>query len=204
MVAWVFGARRKRATPEGLAGNPSTLSRFEQQVLPHLDAAYTLAVYLCRDRDAAEDVVQDAFLRAFRGFAGFRGDNARAWLLTIVRNCHLSWRDELRRRSSVMSGSADGQGGDEVAHGHEIPADDPDPETMLVNAGEADAVRAVLDGMADEAREILVLRDVEDLSYREIADVLDVPLGTVMSRISRARKAFAARWRSSMAAGEQP
>jgi RNA polymerase sigma-70 factor (ECF subfamily) len=200
MAAWVFGARTRAAPAKAASETSGKLSRFEEQVLPHLDAAYTLAVYLCRDRDAAEDVVQEAFLRAFRGFEGFRGDSGRAWLLAIVRNCHLSWREEIRRRASVIDETA-AIGGEEDLPGAELPADDADPEAMLVRACEAETVRTILDGMPEDAREILVLRDLEDLSYREIADVLEVPLGTVMSRLSRARMAFAARWRSTVAGG---
>jgi RNA polymerase sigma factor (sigma-70 family) len=159
-------------------------------------------VYLCRDRDAAEDVVQDAILRAFRGFAGFRGDSARAWLLAIVRNCHLSWRQDLRRRASVIEETTPVRREDDLPGVADLPADDPGPEAMLIRACEAEAVRTVLDGMPEDAREILVLRDLEDLSYREIADVLGVPLGTVMSRLSRARMAFAARWHATAAGGE--
>ena len=205
MASWEFG-RKGRASAPVQADGKAALSRFEDLVLPHLDAAYTLAVYLCRDRDAAEDVVQDACLRAFRGFDGFRGDNAKAWLLAIVRNCHLSWREELRRRSSVVDGSAaskcQGESG-ASAGGTEAPAGEDDPEAVLVRRDEAERVRAVLAELPEPAREILVLREIEDLPYRDIAQVLDLPLGTVMSRLARAKKAFALRWRVRRPDGER-
>lgn len=166
---------------------------FEALALPHLDGAYTLARYLCRDADAAEDIVQDAFLRAYRGWSDFRGGSVRAWLFAIVRNCHLTWQEQRRRhpRSATTTMS-----------GHDEETEDPlaavpaagDPETALLQSDAAACVRRVLGSLPDDMREVLVLRDLEDCSYREIADILGLPMGTVMSRLSRARRAFAKAW----------
>jgi RNA polymerase sigma-70 factor (ECF subfamily) len=185
-AAGKLGARRT----EEDAGRAAR-GRFEEVVLPHLDAAYNLARYLSRDPDAARDIVQDAYLRAFRAFADYRGGNAKAWILAIVRNRHLSWREE-RSRGAAATAPLDEGDEDPVAS---IP-DEGDPERALLARHEAEAVRGVLETLPEAAREILVLRDFEDLSYRDIAAVLDLPLGTVMSRLSRARELFAARWRA--------
>lgn len=190
----------------GAAAGPRPLtaaeaSRFRETMLSHLDAAYTLARYLSRDADAAEDIVQDAYLRAYRSFADFRGASARAWLLAIVRNCHHSWRDQVRRdrqRRAPESVDADGEGVDPV----DLLVDAETPETILLRRTEADAVRALLELLPELLREVLVLRELDDLSYREIAMVTGVPVGTVMSRLSRARRQFADLWERACPAGE--
>ena len=151
----------------------SELARFEAAVLPHLDAAYTLARYLTRNAHDAEDVVQDACLRALKYFDGFRGDggtSARAWLLTIVRNTAFTWRR--RHRADARATEFD-----ETQHSKVDVDDRPDRE-LLARA---------LDRLAPEFREVIVLREIEGLSYKEIGDVAGVPVGTVMSRLSRAR-----------------
>lgn len=152
--------------------------RFEETVLPHLDAAYTLARHLLRDPHDAEDAVQDAFLRALRHFDGFRGGDARAWVLAIVRNvCHSARRRrpgrvELEFDEELHSGAA---------------ADD-GPDADLMRTASRDAVLRALERLPLVLREVLVLRELQDLSYREIAEVTGVPTGTVMSRLSRARR----------------
>jgi RNA polymerase sigma-70 factor (ECF subfamily) len=151
----------------------SALTRFEAVVLPHLDAAYTLARYLTRNAHDAEDVVQDASLRALKYFDGFRGEegaSARAWLLAIVRNTAYTWRR--RHRADTLATEFD-----ETQHSQTDVVDQPDRE-LLVRA---------LDELAPEFREVIVLRELEGLSYKEISDVAGVPVGTVMSRLSRAR-----------------
>jgi RNA polymerase sigma-70 factor (ECF subfamily) len=151
----------------------SELARFEAAVLPHLDAAYTLARYLTRNPHDAEDVVQDACLRALTYFDSFRGDGgttARAWLLTIVRNTAFTWRR--RHRADALATEFD-----ETQHSKVDVDDRPDRE-LLARA---------LDRLAPEFREVIVLREIEGLSYKEIGDVAGVPVGTVMSRLSRAR-----------------
>ena len=157
-------------------------TRFDQEVLPYLDAAYSLARWLVRDEHAAEDVVQDAFLRAFRYFPSFRGGDARPWLLGIVRNCCHSWFARQKR-------SADPLDLDE----HDAPDLDANdlprtPETLLMQKLERAQVNAAVARLPLPFREVLVLREVEDLSYEEIARVVGIPKGTVMSRLSRARR----------------
>jgi RNA polymerase sigma-70 factor (ECF subfamily) len=157
--------------------------RFERVMLPHLDDAYTLARYLLRDEHDAQDVVQDAALRALRYFEGFSGDDARAWLLAIVRNCALDWR----RRHRVDERSVPF---DDVAHGSAGAARDADAAAIAWS--ERARVQRALDELPFEFREVIVLREVQELRYREISDVLGVPIGTVMSRLARARRQLAA------------
>lgn len=148
--------------------------RFEDVVLPHLDAAYTLARYLVRNAHDAEDIVQDACLRALKYFAGFRGEegtSARAWLLTIVRNTAHSWHK--RHRPDALTTEFD-----ETEHSDAVVHDHPDAKETLARA---------LERLAPEFREVIVLRELQGLSYKEISDVAGVPVGTVMSRLSRAR-----------------
>jgi RNA polymerase sigma-70 factor, ECF subfamily len=168
---------------------------FEQVVLPHLDAAYRLARWHAGDPHDAEDIVQEAALRALRYFSTYEGGNARAWFLRIVRNASSDWLG--RRRAIDLF--------DE--HEHSAAATPGrDPETSLLDADVATSVAQTLRLLPERFRQVLVLREVEGLSYRELARVMNVPTGTVMSRLSRARQAFRAavdgRARSSrMAAG---
>jgi RNA polymerase sigma-70 factor (ECF subfamily) len=162
----------------------SELARFEAAVLPHLDAAYTLARYLTRNASDAEDVVQDACLRALKYFEGFRGEQgaggtgARAWLLAIVRNTAYSSRR--RQRVDALTTEFDEtQHSDAVADDH--------PEGLLLQKAAKETLRRALDRLAPEFREVIVLRELQGLSYKEISDVTGVPVGTVMSRLSRAR-----------------
>jgi RNA polymerase sigma factor (sigma-70 family) len=171
----------------------ATLARFKQNVVPQLDAAYNFARFLSRDADAAQDIVQEAFLRAYRSFAGYRGGDVRAWTFTIVRNCYHSWLMDRRRKSHVEV-DHDGEGdSDEFISA--IPSDEDTPETALVRKAEAQTVRLVLNAMPRPFREILVLREIEELSYHQISDITALPIGTVMSRLARARQAFGDAWR---------
>lgn len=157
------------------------LERFEALVLPHLSAAYTLARYLTRSDHDAEDIVQDAYLRALRHFSGFRGEagtSARAWLLAIVRNTAHSARRRHRPEDVATEF-------DETLHSDAVA--DEHPEAALLRTTAKDAVRRALERLAPEFREVIVLRELEGLSYKEISDVAEVPVGTVMSRLSRAR-----------------
>jgi RNA polymerase sigma-70 factor (ECF subfamily) len=151
---------------------------FEAAVLPHLDAAYNLARWLLRSEHDADDVVQEAYLRAFRFFGGFRGGDSRGWLLTIVRNVSYTWLRKRRPDELVLSL-------DEETHGREDGA--PDPEAEVLRQAEGQSVKQALEALPLELREIMVLRELEGLSYAEIASVAEIPLGTVMSRLSRAR-----------------
>jgi RNA polymerase sigma-70 factor (ECF subfamily) len=155
------------------------LPTFEQAVLPHLDAAYNLARWLIRSPADAEDVVQEACLRALRFFDGFRGGDSRAWLLKIVRNTCYSWVK--KNRPIELSGEFD-----EAVHCSEVVGEDAEAE--LVSRAESERVRRALETLPVAFREVLVLREIEELSYKEISDVTGVPMGTVMSSLSRARQ----------------
>ena len=157
----------------------SKAMNFEEAVMPHIDAAYNLARWLTRNDADAQDMVQEAYLRALRFFSGFRGTDARAWLLTIVRNTCYTW---LRRnRSPELSCDFD-----EVVLARE--SEEPDPETQQLMKAQAQLVNEAIEKLPIEFREVVVLRELEELSYKEIAVILEGPIGTVMSRLARARK----------------
>ena len=153
--------------------------RFEQTVLPHLDAAYNLARWLTRNDQDAQYVTQEACLRAFRFFNGYQGGNMRAWLLTIVRNTCYTWLHKNRRADSTE------------LFNEEIHSPDPsgsaDPEIHVLAGTDKEILNRALEELPDVFREALVLRELEGMSYKEIADVTSVSLGTVMSRLARAR-----------------
>jgi RNA polymerase sigma-70 factor, ECF subfamily len=158
--------------------------RFETLALQHMDAAYNLARWLVRNDDDANDIVQDAFLRALRSFSGFRGDNARPWLLAIVRNTAFTWLRKNRPAHVQVPYEEDLHGDARAEHG-------PEPETPERHAVRSEERRAINDALARlpiELREAVVLRELEDLPYREIATVQAIPIGTVMSRLSRGRQ----------------
>jgi RNA polymerase sigma factor (sigma-70 family) len=180
------------------SGADATLARFNQNVVPQLDAAYNFARFLSRDADAAQDIVREAFLRAYRSFAGYRGGDARAWIFAIIRNCYHSWLMDRRRKSRVEVGY-DGEG-DSDEFISTIPSDEDTPETALARKAEAQTVRLILNAMPRPFREILVLREIEELSYHQISEITALPIGTVMSRLARARKAFGDAWNSEAAA----
>ena len=160
-------------------GDQSKLSRFEQIIVPHLDAAYNLARWLTRNEHDAEDMVQEAYLRAFKFLDGFHGTDARAWLLTIVRNTCYTWLQQNRSRDTTTSF-------DEEIHTSE--SDDSNPATLVFKSDDRDKLKEALEELPVEFREVVVLRDLEDFSYKQIAEVINVPLGTVMSRLARARE----------------
>ena len=171
------------AGPGGTAAGPSSPSlapRFRELILPHIDSAYSLARYLSRDPVAAEDIAQEALLKAFRGFAGCRGGEPKAWLLAIVRNAYFDWRRRGRGWETVPMDDDDEtlQIADEGQ---------PSAEHLLIAQGDAAALRAAIEALPEPFREALVLRDLEELSYKEIAQATGVPMGTVMSRLARAR-----------------
>jgi RNA polymerase sigma-70 factor (ECF subfamily) len=153
--------------------------RFESTILVHLDAAYNLARWLTRSDHDAQDVVQDACVRAFRAFDQFRGGDARAWLLTIVRNVSLSWNKSRKSTQEL----------DEELH--ESQDDHVDPQAILLRSADAQRVRAAIESLPQELRSVIVLREMEGLSYKQIAGALDVPIGTVMSRLARGRQRLA-------------
>ena len=154
-------------------------AQFEQAVLPHLDAAYNLARWLARNDHDAEDVVQEAYLRAYQFFGGFRGVDGRAWLLTIVRNTCYTWLDRNRARQPATPF-------DEDKHSDARPA--ANPESLLLQSEDRQLLRQALEELTPEYREVIVLRELEGLSYKQIAAIAGIPLGTVMSRLARARE----------------
>ena len=164
--------------PEGQGmSQEHELASFEALMLPHLDAAHNLARWLVRNEDDAQDIVQEAYLRALKAFHGFHGSDGRAWLLKIVRNTAYTW---LRRNRAVELTTFD----EEI---HTSGGDAANPAMTLEKIENAKAVRDAMEDLAVEFREILVLRHFEGLSYKEIADIAQIPPGTVMSRLARAR-----------------
>jgi RNA polymerase sigma-70 factor (ECF subfamily) len=152
---------------------------FETTVLPHLDAAFNFARWLTRNDAEAEDVVQDACVRALRYFSSFRHDDGRAWFFTIVRN---TWYSRISRRTSAMDATP-------FDSRQDGPADAaPNPEMRLLQRDTVGRVRQAIERLPVDFREVIVLREIEGLSYKEIATVADVPIGTVMSRLARARE----------------
>ena len=190
-------------------GGASLGQGFEDLFLPYLDAAYSLARFLARDPVAADDIVQESFLRAFRSFGTYRGGDAKSWLLAIVRNCSFDW-SRSSRRAAGLSGSPDAAAS--VAKETLLPArvsdnsvgeslerwiPNPDelgdctqdgPEAAVLRQSEIEEVRAMIRRLPEPFRETLVLRELEELSYKQIAEVTGVPVGTVMSRLARARQ----------------
>ena len=171
---WDYVVRRPPSMDEA-----SKLALFEQTIIPHLDAAYKLARWLTRNQQDAEDVVQEAYLRAFRFFDGFQGGDGRAWILAVVRNTCLSW---LGRRTASRSTSIEF---DECVHQTTNEADN--VEEVLIRNSKIDSLRACVEALPLEYREVIVMRELQELSYREISEIAGIPIGTVMSRLSRGR-----------------
>ncbi len=155
---------------------------FEQKFLPHMDAAYNLARWLVRDDHDAQDVVQEAYVRAFRFASGFRGGDPRAWILAIVRNSAFTWLKRNRGANAPVEF-------DESQHRGEI--EDAGLESDAVRKADGAMIRECLNELSEEFREVIVMRDIEGLSYKEIAAAADMPIGTVMSRLARARSKLA-------------
>jgi RNA polymerase sigma factor (sigma-70 family) len=159
------------------------LRRFEKQISPHLNSAYNLAKWLTRSHEDAEDVVQEAFLRAFSAFEGFRGEeanpqHAKAWVLTIVRNTSMTWLKRNRNTGACIA----------FEEALEEPSErSPDPEELLLISCDRKQVRQALEQLPSDFREIMILREMENLSYKEISAIVGVPVGTIMSRLSRGR-----------------
>ena len=155
------------------------LARFEQCIMPHMDAAYNLARWLAGNEPDAQDVTQEACLRAFKFFGGFRGGDSRSWLLRIVRNSFYDWLKQQRRTELATPF-------DEQVH--DTAAASPAPDAALLEKADKEMVHQTLEALPVEYREVLVMRELEGLSYKEIADVAELPIGTVMSRLARARE----------------
>jgi RNA polymerase sigma-70 factor (ECF subfamily) len=172
------------------ANDPDRTRRFRDAALPHLDDVYTLARYLMRDADAAEDAVQECYLRALKHFDSFCGPTIRPWLLAILRNvCNA----EFARRASAPAAVDDIADQQSAAEPLWHEAQDT-PETQLLRRWNAATVRRLVATLAEPFRETLVLREVQNLSYREIADIVEAPVGTVMSRLARGRALLRAAW----------
>jgi RNA polymerase sigma-70 factor, ECF subfamily len=152
---------------------------FEEAALPLLDAAYNLARWLTRNEKDAEDIVQEAYLRAFTHFGSFQGGPARPWLLAIVRNTYYTWirHNRVLELETALDDNTYSQASDDL-----------DPEMLLLREADKQMLKGALEKLPVEFREVIVLREFEDLSYKEIADVVNIPVGTVMSRLARARK----------------
>lgn len=163
-----------------LQRNPGIAPHFDEVVLPHLDAAHRLARWLVGNEHDAQDVVQEACLRALRYFRTFSSGNSRAWFLKIVRNTCRDWHSHARQLATDAF--------DEEQHGGN--ALTTDPETLMLHAANAALIEQAMSGLPDRFRELLVLRELEGLSYQELAVVLGIPIGSVMSGLSRARRAF--------------
>jgi len=166
-------------------------SRFQAIVLPHIDSAFNLARWLSRNDQDAEDIVQEAYLRAFKFFDGFHGENGRPWVLGIVRNTFYTWYQQNRTQKESAEF-------DERLHG--IAAEtslgtervDSDPEARLMQQDSRRQIHQALKALSPACREVLIMRELEDLSYKEIAGIVGIPIGTVMSRLARGRKQLAA------------
>jgi RNA polymerase sigma-70 factor, ECF subfamily len=168
------------ASDEVRMSNTKSSAEFDRIFLPHLNAAYNLARYLIRNAQDAEDVVQESYLRAFRAFSSFRGEASRPWLLTIVRNTSFTWLRDARARA-----------GQAEYHEELHVSGDDNPETQSIHRERAGALENCVAQLPPDFREAIVLREMEELSYREIAEITGVPPGTVMSRLSRARARLA-------------
>jgi RNA polymerase sigma-70 factor (ECF subfamily) len=158
----------------------TNLNRFEQSVLPHLDAAYNLARGLTRNDQDAEDVVQEAFMRAMRYFESMKGNEARPWLLAIVRNAGYTWLEKNRPGDLVSI--------DDVAPLINESETEGNPEVILLQSANRKLVNQALEELPVAFREVIVMREIEDLSYKEIASIAGIPMGTVMSRLARGRE----------------
>ena len=188
-AGYIFGAEDLGSKAKGVkfavirrheeqgAAQEHELASFEAMMLPHMDAAHNLARWLLRNEQDAQDVVQEAYLRAFKSFGGFHGSNGRAWLLTIVRNTSYTLLKKNQAADFTTFDEEIHVAGDESAS----------PATILEHAEDAELIKEAMDELPAEFREILVLRHQEGLSYKEIADIVQIPPGTVMSRLARAR-----------------
>ena len=149
--------------------------------LPFQDDAYGFALHLCRDPSTAEDLTQEAYLKAFRGFSGYRGGEPKAWLLAIVRTCFLDWARGRKAWAAMVDPNA------ETAAAEQAPAEDPTAEDLMVREAGVGDLRRAIDGLPEPFKETLVLRELQEMNYRQIAEITGAPIGTVMSRLARAR-----------------
>lgn len=172
--------------------------QFNALMLPHMAAAYNLARWLTGSSDDASDVVQESYLRAIKFFGSYRGGAARAWLLTIVRNTSLNWLAQKRNQKTIPLPESDDE---ESGVGHELVDEKADPEFELIQKQAATTMDQLIEALPVQYREVVILREIEELSYKEIAEVIGMPIGTVMSRLARARKAIQQHWHESAERG---
>ena len=165
--------------------------RFQDTMLPYMHAAYNLARWLTRNDSEAQDVVQEAYLRAFRYFDAFHGQDGRSWLLAIVRNTYYSGAKQHQHESHEVQFDEDHLSADEIAEINAHFGGDNDPAAILQRGDETRCLHRALERVPTVFREVLILRELEELSYREIADIAGIPVGTVMSRLARGRKLLA-------------
>jgi RNA polymerase sigma factor (sigma-70 family) len=210
MIAQLAGFSRSRPVPQGKARAVSEVDRkarcFEQTLMPHLDSAYNLARWLTRSDADAQDVVQEACLRAFKYFDGFDGQYANAWLLKIVRNTCFSWLKKNRpaEESIALEDKAEDVEQSETAIFLNESGLGRSPEASLIASRDASRLNELIETMPPLFREVIILRELEEMSYRDIADVTGVPIGTVMSRLARGRKLLQSAWYASKPRSNAP
>jgi RNA polymerase sigma-70 factor (ECF subfamily) len=177
--------------------DPEKARRFREAALPYLDDTYTLARYLLRNAADAEDAVQECYLRAFKHFDSYRGPAMKPWLFAILRNV---CRAEYARRATTPTSTMEDvpESAEQTPLWHEAQET---PEAQIIQRWDSDTIRRLISALAEPFRETFVLREIQNLSYREIADVAEVPVGTVMSRLARARAMLRSAW---LAEQEQP
>jgi RNA polymerase sigma-70 factor (ECF subfamily) len=171
---------QQAAEPPGPPTSPADIERFRRLLLPFQDDAYGFALHLCRDPSVAEDLTQDAYLKALRSFSGYRGGEPKAWLLAIVRSCFLDWARGRKAWTAMVDPHTE-------AAAVEAPAGDPSAEDLMVREAGARELRQAIDGLPEPFKETLVLRELQEMNYRQIAEITGAPIGTVMSRLARAR-----------------
>jgi len=177
------GARavQQAAEPSGPPKSPADIERFRRLLLPWRDDAYAFALHLSRDPATAEDLAQEAYLKAYRGFSAYRGGDAKAWLLAIVRSCFLDWTRSAKAWTNLVDPQSD------AAALERAPAADASAEEKMVLDAVVNELRQAIDALPEPFRETLVLRELQEMNYRQIAEITGAPIGTVMSRLARAR-----------------
>jgi RNA polymerase sigma-70 factor (ECF subfamily) len=172
---------QQAAGPPGPPRHPADVERFRRLLLPFQDDAYGFALHLCRDASTAEDLTQEAYLKAFRGFSAYRGGEPKAWLLAIVRSSFLDWARGRKAWASLVDPHAETQAAEQA------PAQDPSVEDLMVRDAGMGELRQAIEALPEPFKQTLVLRELQEMNYRQIAEITGAPIGTVMSRLARAR-----------------
>jgi RNA polymerase sigma factor (sigma-70 family) len=181
---------QQAAEPPGPPTSPADVERFRRLLLPFQDDAYGFALHLCRDPSTAEDLTQEAYLKAYRGFSGYRGGEPKAWLLAIVRCCFLDWARGRKAWTAMVDPHAE-------IEAAQASTADPSAEDLMVREAGLGELKRAIDGLPEPFKETLVLRDLQEMNYRQIAEITGAPIGTVMSRLARARAMLIAALRPS-------